>query len=503
MPGGGLLARVGRFAGPIAFLALLLIEIPGLAPLERRAAAVTAFTAIWWLTEAVPIGIASLLPAVLLPLCGVVDSREVSTAYMNHLILLFLGAFLLALGLERWNVHRRVALEIANRVGGKPRRLVFGFMIAAAFLSMWLNNTATTLMMLPICVAVVDAVGDGNADGEPARRGAAAESPFGIALLLGIAYAASVGGVATPVGTAPNQVFLGQVADRFPEREAISFAQWTLAFTPLVLLFVPIAAFLLTRVLLKVPKEGTAGAEVLARALRELGAWRRPERRMAMLFGVTAFLWVTQNDLLLGSFRVPGWEPFARELGAGQLSPATVALALAITGFLVPAGTGDGRALLDWSLTRRLPWEVLLLLGGGFALALGFRNSGLDARLGETLGPLLAGLSPWAVTLVVALSVSLLTEITSNTATTQVLLPVLASAGLASGVDPYLWMLPATVAASCAFMLPVATPPNAVVFSSGRIPIPRMARIGIAINLLAVVLITLVFQLIGRPILGL
>lgn len=501
-PGGALLARVGRWSGPLFFVALLFWDIPGLAPIEQRAAAVTVFTAIWWLTEAVPIGVASLLPAVLLPLCGVVDSREVATAYMNHLILLFLGAFLLALGLERWNVHRRVALQIASRVGGRPRRLVFGFMVAAAFLSMWLNNTATTLMMLPICVALVDAVCGKSSDSEQSNRGDGPEAAFGIALLLGVAYGASVGGVATPVGTAPNQVFLGLVADSFPERPAFSFAQWTFAFTPLVILFVPLASFLLTRVLLRVPRDGQAGAEVLTRALRDLGPWRRPERRMAVLFGITALLWVTQADLRIGAITIPGWEPVIRRLGAAELSAATVALAMAIVGFLVPAGGGERGALLDWNLTKRMPWEVLLLLGGGFALALGFRSSGLDARLGEALGPLLAGLSPWAVTLVIALAVSLLTEITSNTATTQVLLPVLASAGLAAGVDPYLWMLPATVAASCAFMLPVATPPNAVVFSSGRVPIARMARIGVALNLLAVLLITLVFQLVGRPILG-
>ncbi len=495
--GTGRLARAGLIFGPLLFLILWLLPIPGLEQDEQLAAAVTAFTAVWWLTEAVPIGAASLLPAVLLPLFGLVSAEAVARAYMNNLILLFLGAFLLALGVERWNVHRRVALDIACRAGGRPRRLVFGFMAAAAFLSMWLNNTATTLMMLPIGVAVVEAVACEQGADARGRRG---ESAFGLALLLGIAYSASVGGVATPVGTAPNQVFLGQVLDRFPERPELSFAQWTLAFAPLVVFFVPIGAWLLTRVLLKVPSHGTAGAEVLYEARRALGAWRVPEVRMALLFGTTAVLWVTMSDLVLGGFTIPGWENL---LPGSEISTATVALGLAVLGFVLPAGTGDGRMLLDWSITRRLPWEVLLLLGGGFALAVGFRESGLDQRLGELLGPHLSGVSTWVAVLVVTLCVSFLTEITSNTATTQVLLPVLASAGLAAGVDPYVWMLPATLAASCAFMLPVATPPNAVVFSSGHISIPSMARIGVSINFTMVILITLVFQLWSRRILGL
>ena len=501
-PGSSRLARVGLWLGPLAALTVLLWPLPEFGPGawepdERRAAAVTALTAVWWLTEAIPIGAASLLPAALLPLFGVVQPDEVARAYMNDLILLFLGAFLLALGIERWNVHRRVALNIACRAGSRPRRLVLGFMLASAFLSMWLNNTATTLMMLPIGVAVVDAV-SGEQDGEPGAR--RLETPFGIALLLGMAYASSVGGVATPVGTAPNQVFLGQVLDRFPERQEVSFAEWTIAFAPLVVLFVPIGALLLTRVLLRVPESGTAGAEVLERARAALGPWRRPELRMAGLFGLTAFLWVTKSDLELGGTTLRGWENL---LGERTVSNSTVAIFFAIVAFVVPSGAPSGGPLLDWSVAKRLPWEVLLLLGGGFALALGFQASGLDARLGESFGPLLSDAPTWLAVLVIAAGVSFLTEITSNTATTQVLLPVLASAGLAAGVDPYLWMLPATLAASCAFMLPVATPPNAVVFSSGRVAIPTMARVGVWVNVTLVLLITLLFQLWSRPILGL
>jgi sodium-dependent dicarboxylate transporter 2/3/5 len=256
----------------------------------------------------------------------------------------------------------------------------------------------------------------------------------------------------------------------------------------------------LTRVLLRVPVHGTAGAEVLERARAALGPWRTPELRMAGLFALTALLWVSKSDLVLGGVTVPGWEGL---LPGSQISNSTVALLFAVLAFLVPSGEAKGRALLDWSITRRLPWEVLLLLGGGFALALGFQESGLDARLGEAFGPLLAGVPTWLAVMLIALGVSFLTEITSNTATTQVLLPVLASAGVAAGVDPYLWMLPATLAASCAFMLPVATPPNAVVFASGRISIPSMARVGITINITMVILITLVFQLWARGVLGL
>lgn len=501
-PSAQLLARVGRWLGPLGFLLLWFWPEPSLAgqalsPEQQRMGAIVAWVATWWLTEAVPVGAASLLPAALLPLAGVLGARPAAAAYMNDLLLLFVGAFVLALGLERWGLHRRFALGVLARVGADPRRIVFGFMVAGAFLSMWLNNTATSLMMLPIGAAVIDAVEGEEQGGEG--------SPFALALLLGLAYSCSVGGVMTPVGTAPNQVYLGFAADLFPERGELSFAQWMLIWLPLLVLYLPLGWLLLTRVVLRVESRSTAGAEAIAERRRALGATTAPEWRMGLLFGATVLLWITRADLELGAFTVPGWQdPWERWTGAGDLSNSTVAVAAAVLAFVVPAGsaTERGANLMDWNTAKGLPWEVLLLLGGGFCLAAGVRESGLDDVLGAAFGPTLDGLPPWLAVLGVVAAVTFLTEITSNTATTQVLLPVLFSAAVAAGVAPERWMLPATAAASCAFMLPVATPPNAVVYSSGRVSIPRMAGVGLGMNLLLIGLITLVFELWGQRWLG-
>ncbi len=486
--------RVGLALGPLVFLLLLFLDGP-LEPAQRRVAAVTGLTAIWWITSALPIGATSLLPAALFPLLGVMGGREVAPRYMHDLVFLFIGAFVIALGLERWNVHRRIALAIIARVGTRPRSLVLGFMVASAFLSLWVNNTSTTLLMLPIGVAVITSV----TGKEPGLH-----DPFAISLLLGMAYSASVGGIATPVGTQPNQVFLGQFSDRYPEAPAISFGAWMLSLFPLVLLYVPAAWFLLTRVLLRVPDHGERGAEVIRAEREQLGPMTRAEKTMAAVFVTTALLWITRGGLDLGLVRVPGWAglltPDSVEAPGKFVTDATVATAMAVLTFLLPAGNGE--RLMDWRTASKLPWEVLLLIGGGFAIAGGFQVSGLDTLLGSSLGPLLEGTSSWVMVAAVVLLMAALTEVTSNTATTAVLLPVLGQAATAAGISPLLLMLPATIAASCAFMLPVATPPNAVVFSSRRVPSSTMARVGLGVNLLMAVLVVLVFELWIRRVLG-
>ncbi|MEM7309852.1 MAG: DASS family sodium-coupled anion symporter [Planctomycetota bacterium] len=484
------LARVGLVLGPVLFAALLLW--PGL-PLEgdqRRVAAVTAWTAAWWITAAVPIGAASLLPAALLPLCGVLGGREVAPLYMHDLVFLFLGAFVIALGLQRWGVHRRIAFWIISRVGPRPRNLVLGFMLASAFLSMWISNTSTTLMLLPIAVAVVSSL-DGDAEGR---------SPFALSLLLGVAYAASIGGIGTLVGTPTNQVFAGQFAEAFPDAESIDFTRWLVAWFPLTALFLPLAWVLLTRVAIRVPRDGARGAEAVREARARLGPMSGPERWMAGIFVTTAVLWVTRPGVDFGILRLPGWGSMVAP--KGFVTDATVAGAMAILTFLIPVDRARGVYLMDWRTAAKLPWEVLLLLGAGFTIAGAFKSSGLDAVLGEALGPLLAGRSTWIVVLVIVAAVALLTEITSNVATTAVLLPVLGQAAVSAGISPLFTMLPATVAASAAFMLPVATPPNAVVFSSRLVPAPQMARVGAFLNVATVVLVTLVFQLWVRRFLG-
>lgn len=483
------LARAGLLFGPLAFLTLLLWPGLGLDPVQRRVAAVAAWTATWWLTSAQPVGATSLLPAALLPLLGAMDAKTVAPFYMDDLVLLFLGAFLLTRGLERWNVHRRVALFVLDRVGKQPRRLVLGMMCAAAGLSAFVNNTSTTLLMLPIALALLAACDAAT----PGRK------DFGRALLLGVAYSASVGGITTPVGTAPNQIFLGQFRERYPDAPEISFVQWMLAWAPVVLLYLPLGWLLFTRVLFRVPDDLGRSGDVIAAERRALGPWSRGEKRMAAVFVLAACLWVTRSDLELGAFRFEGWgDLLAGPLGKSGVSDATVAVTLALATFLIPSGVERGRALLDWSTARTLPWDVLLLFGGGFALAGAFKASKLDALIGAALAPRIAGLPDWLVVLSLVLLVTAISELASNVATTQVMLPIVGQAAVAAGLSPLLAMIPTTIAASNGFMLPVATPPNAIVFATGEIPAPTMARVGLVFDLLLIFLVTAVFMLWGR-----
>ena len=504
--------------GAALFAALLWWPGLPLDPMQRKVAAVSALTATFWLTVAIPVGAASLLPAALFPLLGVLPAREVAPNYLRDLVMLFLGAFIVAQGLERWGVHRRIALAVIQAVGSSRQRLVLGFMTASAFLSLWINNTATTLLMLPIVSAVLLRVEE-----QDRARGLPRTDPrFGWCLLLGVAYAASVGGMGTPVGTAPNQVFLGQVASIFPDGPKLTFGDWFFAFGPLVALFVPLGWLVLTRIVYRFEDVGGESGATVQAQRRALGAWSTPEKRMAALFIATACLWVFRADLVLGNWTVPGWsrllmgpeaaDPIWYASHKNDISDATVAIAMAVLMFVIPSGhrgpanqsaqdlpeeatTGDDRAhLMNWRTAVRLPWDVLLLLGGGFCLAKGFQESGLDVVFGNALAPLLGDSPRWMVAAVIAIAVSFLPEVTSNTATTTVLLPVLASAGVAAGLDPLALMLPATLAASAAFMMPAATPPNAVVFATGRIPVPKMARAGLVLNLLMVGLIVLVFE---------
>ena len=506
--GGPFARKAGLIGGAGLFLFISFWPGLGLTPIQRSVAATTALTACLWVTVAIPVGAASLIPAALFPLLGVMGAKEAAPLYMNQLVLLFLGAVIIAIGLERWGVHKRIALAIVAKVGTSRPRLVLGFMVASAFLSMWIANTATTLLMLPIALAVCGCMeGEGEKDDK-----------FSIALLLGIAYSASVGGMGTPVGTAPNQVFLGQFEEAFPSGPRISFGDWFMAWSPLVVIFVPTAWLLLTRVILPLKSSEstraaqTLGAQTVLAERAAQGSMNSAQVRMSALFAATALLWITRADLAFGEFRIPGWSRLFLGAEAGDLdwykqhkndiSDATVAMVMALLAFLIPSGLRKSEALMDWRSASRLPWEVLLLLGGGFCIAKGFQVSGLDGEIGAALSPLLEGTSDWVVVAVVALFLSFLTEITSNTATTAVLLPVLAATATSAQLNPLLVMMPATIAASAAFMMPAATPPNAVVFSSRRITVPQMFRAGFLLNLWTVLLIVLVFQLWVRPLWG-
>jgi sodium-dependent dicarboxylate transporter 2/3/5 len=507
---GGIAVAISRRRTVLAAVACTLAAGLALAPTlatmpasARLTLAATVWIGAWWISAAIPLGATSLLPLVLFPTLGILPLTKTAVSYADQNIFLFIGGFIIALGIQRWNLHRRMALHIVRAFGTDLPHVVLGFMLATAFLSMWISNTATTLMMLPIALAVITAL---------AREDNAVRSgDFSVALLLGIAYSASIGGLATPIGTPPNISFLRIVEILYPEAPKISFAQWILAFGPLVALFLPIVWLVLTRWVIRLRGRRLAAARAtLGAELRKLGPLSTAERRMLWIFTITALLWITRADLDLGSLRLPGWATLIeRAVGApfeaNAIRDATVAVAMAILTFLVPAGRDGeerGQALMDWETAVKLPWDILLLFGGGFALAAAYEASGLSDYLAKAFSAGVAGAPALVLVAASCLLLTFLTEVTSNTATTQVLLPVLGGAAAAMGAHPLLIMLPATLSASCAFMLPIATPPNAIVFGSGRIPMHDMVRVGFWLNLIGVVLITAVFLLWSAPILG-
>jgi sodium-dependent dicarboxylate transporter 2/3/5 len=459
-------------------------------PAVTRAAAAVVWIATWWITEAIPIPATALLPLVLFPLLKVETAKTIAPAYMNPMIFLFMGGFIIALAIERWNLHRRMALAIIRRIGGHERRIVLGFMAATALLSMWISNTACTMMMLPIGLAVVSQVNQGSPSG----------SPLGRTLMLGIAYAASIGGIGTLIGTPPNLVLQGFMSERFPECEALSFQRWMIMALPFVAVFLVVAWALLVYLLCPVKGKGSReGREAVEAEYQKLGAMTRAERRVLVVFLATALLWIFRKKIAFGGFEIPGWSHI---LGLeNSVNDSTVAIFMALLLFVIPSGRKPSEFLMDWQHALRLPWGILLLFGGGLALAQGMENSGLSLWLGQRFQAL-GGAPEWLLILLVSLLITFLTEITSNTATVQMILPVLATAGLALGINPLLLMVAATLSASCAFMLPVATPPNAIVFGSGHIPITTMARAGIVLNLTGVIVIFLVVSILAKAVFG-
>jgi len=456
----------GLVTGPLLFLLLLIVPRPeGMTSPARAVAAVAALMAVWWISEAIPIPATALLPIVLFPLLGVMTAADVTRPYAHHLIFLFLGGFLIALSMERWQLHRRLALHIVQRVGTGPDRLVLGFMLATAFLSMWVSNTATTMMMVTIALAVLKHTG-----GNPSSEGG-----FGTALMLGIAYAASIGGVATLIGTPPNAILAGVMESTL--KIHIGFAGWMLFAFPLSVLMLFFTWWYLTHRVCRLDSlpDTETGAE-LAKEVEEMGVMSRAEWSVALVFAAVAALWITHGLI--------DWRPLK------QLKDSTIAMGGALLLFILPSGERCGGFLLDWQTAARLPWDVLLLFGGGFALAAGFSESGLTGYLARQLNGL-AGLPVWLILGLVSLMVTFLTELTSNTATASLLLPLMVALAEAVGVRPAGLMVAAALSASCAFMLPVATPPNAIVFSSRCITVPQMARAGLTLNLVGALLITL------------
>lgn len=416
--------------------------------------AVTLLCLVWWVLEPVPIPVTSLLPMACFPLLGVLDRHQVAAAYGSQLILLLLGGFLLSKAMEHTGTHRRLALLMVHLIGGhSPRRLVMGFMLTAALLSMWISNTATTLMLLPVALAVLER---------------AEQRELAVPLLLGIAYAASIGGMGTPIGTPPNLVFMEVYTAE--TGNSVSFTRWMSWALPVVAIMVPLAAIWLTRAL---PRQSSI-------VLPQQGKWLVSQKRVLAVFGLTALAWMTRQEPF------GGWMVW---FGVPNANDASVAFVAVVLLCLLP--DGQGKRLLDWDTGVTIPWGVLLLFAGGLVIARAFAVSGLS----ELLASGISGLSALPIALVVAvitLTVSFFTETTSNTASTTLLMPVLAAAAAGAGLDPALLMVPAAMSASCAFMLPVATAPNSIVFGSGYIRTRVMAREGFVLNLLGAGVITLV-----------
>ena len=442
-------------------------------PVEAwRAAAAGLWMAIWWATEAIPVPATAFLPLVLFDPLGIASIRDAAAPYANPTIYLFFGGFLMALALERWNLHRRIALAILDRTGTDGRRLIGGFMLVCALLSMWMTNTSTTMMLLPIVLSVLGTIRDNVTD-----LSAKEVSDFEIAMLLGLAYAASIGGLATLVGTPPNALLIGYLREQYAID--ISFARWMTVGIPVTFVMLPAAWLLLTRVLHPVRVPASAAVRAHLHELREhLGPMAVPEKRIAVLFVALILAWM---------FRKPVTDFF----GIDGVSDAGIVMTVAVLLFVLPSGSGEQGRLMRWEDAVRLPWGVLILFGGGLSLAAAVDATGLAQWLGESLAPLNA-LGIVALVLGAVTMVIFLTELTSNLATTATLLPVMGAIAVQAGLPPLYLTVPITIAASCAFMLPVATPPNAIVFATGRITIPQMVRAGIALNLLGICLVTLV-----------
>lgn len=532
-------SRVGLILGPTVFLFMLLfVDLEPGNPQVTRMAAIILLMAIWWITEAIPLAATALLPIVLFPLMGIMRGREIAAGsrvdlssanfaegfgpedfdvafpsvanqYMDWIILLFMGGFIIAVAVEKWNLHKRIALHILNIVGGKPHRLVLGFMVATGFLSMWLSNTATAMMMMPMGMSLILLYEELNRDLASKGHAVDENAPnFSLNLLLGIAYSASIGGFATLIGTPPNGVLLTQLPQLFPEAPDITFATWMAFALPMSAVYMLLAWLLLTRVVFPLPASTPfSGRDFIQTELRKLGPVSPEERRVLVVFISVAILWMTRKERLFGAeVDLFGWsyylDRFLESMGGNpvgyMIDDGTVSIAMALTLFMIPASKEIGGRLLDWDDAKKIPWGILLLFGGGLAIAKGFNTSGLADFVASQLQVLLADASPLVIVMSTVGIITGLTEVASNTATISLAVPIMGSLAQAIEAHPLLLLIPTTLAASCAFMLPVSTPPNAIVYGSGRVPIMKMVVAGIWLDILSVFLLTFFVYTLGH-----
>jgi len=463
--------KTGLVIGILLFLIPLVVPAPiGMSLTAWHTAGIALLLAAWWATEVLPIPITSLLPLLLFPALGVMTMADSAAPYARPTIFLLLGGFIIATALARWNLHRRLALNILARVGDNPSAIIGGFMAATALMSMWISNTASAIMMIPIALSLAR---------EIVRDKSAKHQGFVLCLVLGIAYSASIGGLGTPIGTPPNLFVVGFMRDTY--NIEISFLTWMMFGIPTVIAMVPVAWFVLTKWAYPFNlSDAPVAQEMIADELKAMGSISTPEKRVALIFALIAAAWILRVPIQVNLAIMP-W-----------LNDAMIAVGGAVLLFMIPSGCSNekGTALLDWDSANKIPWGVLLLFGGGLSLAAAVKASGLAVWLGEAM----SGLGAMPLILIILCLVALvifLTELTSNTATTATLLPVLGALAATTGIDPMMLFAPVALAASCAFMLPVATAPNAVIYSTGEVTIPQMANAGFRLNLIGVVVVTL------------
>lgn len=462
-------------------------------PLAQWHAGLVTLMAWFWVFEIIPIPVTSLFPLVLMPALGLGKMNEVAAYYGESIIFLFLGGFLLAIALQKSGLHKRLALTIVARIGGQPARLVLGFMVATGLMSMWISNTASVMVMMPIALSVIDAASRAGERNSEVKK-------LALGLMLGIAYAADIGGMSTLVGTPPNLIFMRTFTKLFPEAPEVGFGQWMAFGVPIGIVFLSVGWILMTKFILRLGKQDLfGGGQIIREKQKELGPIRWDEWWAGIIFGIAVILWVTGADIKSGKeIWFTGWRT---AWGLEAVSDPAVAIFSAILLFLVPSRERQGEALLVWQDAVNVPWGILLLFGGGFAIAGGFESTKLSLIIQDALSGIEFG-SPLLVVAFTCFLVTFLTEITSNSALTTLMLPILASVAVVMKIDPRLFLIPATLTASCAFMMPIASPTQAIVFGSGHVEIRQMMRAGIWFNLLGILVVTALFMTLGKSVLG-
>lgn len=483
---------IGFWAGILILMISIFITPPeGMKPEAAKALGVTLLMAIWWVTECIPIYATAFIPVALFPLLGILDADTTSANYGHNYVLMLLGGFFLAKAIEISGLHKRVALYIIRKIGTSRRKIILSFMIATAFLSFWIANVAVALLMLPIALAIVDKE-EHNKETNP---------HFGLALMLAIAYSASIGGTGSLIGTPPNMVFAGIVTKLFPELPEIDFLEWMKIGVPIVLIALPLTWFYLIKYF-KITGNFSGSKEIIEEEIKSIGKMSMMEQRVLFVFVFTALGWIFRKDIELNDFVIPGWSSLLNI--KDYVHDSTVAILSALLLFTIPSGEkiSKHKRLLDWKSASTVPWGVVMIVGGGYAIAESFSQTGLASFIGQELSFISAYPSILVLVIVITMMI-FITEINSNTATANIFLPVLASMAIAAQINPLLLMIPATFACSFSFMLPSGSGTNAVIFGSNRVTIAEMAKCGFGLNLFFVILLTLLMYVYVLPILAL